>query len=103
MNYKIDKRLGIRKILRPTSCINHGGLFGKICFLSRIRFCKQADLPEPVMIELDGGFSITLFKDNITPEKLNKLGLNERQIKAVLILKEKEKISNKEYQESRNE
>jgi len=61
--------------------------------------CKQADLPEPEMIELDGGFSITLFKDNITPEKLNKLGLNERQIKAVLILKEKEKITNKEYQE----
>lgn len=61
--------------------------------------CKQADLPEPEMIELDGGFSIALFKDNITPEKLTKLGLNDRQIKAVLILKEKEKITNKEYQE----
>lgn len=61
--------------------------------------CKQADLPEPEMIELDGGFSITLFKDNITPEKLTKLGLNDRQIKAVLILKERGKITNKEYQE----
>lgn len=61
--------------------------------------CKQSDLPEPEMIELDGGLSITLFKDNITPEKLTKLGLNDRQIKAVLILKERGKITNKEYQE----
>jgi len=61
--------------------------------------CKQADLPEPEMIELDGGFSITLLKDNISPEKLYKLGLNNRQVKAVLILKEKGKITNKEYQE----
>jgi ATP-dependent DNA helicase RecG len=61
--------------------------------------CKQADLPEPEMVELDGGFSITLFKDNISLEKLNKLGLNDRQIKAVLVLKEKGKITNKEYQE----
>jgi ATP-dependent DNA helicase RecG len=61
--------------------------------------CKQADLPEPEMIELDGGLSITLFKDNISPEKLSKLGLNDRQVKAVLVLKEKGKITNKEYQE----
>ncbi|MBI3135689.1 MAG: putative DNA binding domain-containing protein [Bacteroidetes bacterium] len=61
--------------------------------------CKQADLPEPEMIELDGGFSITLFKDNISPEKLSKLGLNDRQVKAVLVLKEKGKITNKDYQE----
>lgn len=64
-----------------------------------IETCKQADLPEPEMTELDGGFSITLFKDNISLEKLNKLGLNDRQIKAVLIVKEKEKITNSEYQE----
>lgn len=61
--------------------------------------CKQAELPEPEMIELDGGFSITIFKDNISPEKLYKLGLNDRQVKAVLILKEKRKITNKAYQE----
>jgi ATP-dependent DNA helicase RecG len=60
--------------------------------------CKQAELPEPEMKELDGGFSITLFKDNISLEKLNKLGLNDRQVKAVLMVKEKGKITNKEYQ-----
>lgn len=61
--------------------------------------CKQADLPEPEMIEVDGGFSITLFKDNISFEKLGKLGLNDRQVKAVMILKAKGKITNREYQE----
>ena len=61
--------------------------------------CKEADLPEPEMKELDGGFIITLFKDNITPEQLTKIGLNDRQIKAVLFIKEKGRITNKEYQE----
>src|SRR5690606_20618030 len=61
--------------------------------------CKLADLPEPDMKELDGGFIITLFKDNISLEKLGKLGLNERQVKAVLFVKENGKITNSEYQE----
>ena len=60
--------------------------------------CKQAVLPEPEMKELDGGFTITLFKDNLTPEQLAKHGLNDRQIKAVLFVKEKGKITNNEYQ-----
>lgn len=60
--------------------------------------CKQAELPEPEMKELDGGFIITLFKDNLTSEQLTKLGLNGRQIKAVLFVKEKGKITNSEYQ-----
>jgi ATP-dependent DNA helicase RecG len=60
--------------------------------------CKQAELPEPEMKELDGGFIITLFKDNLTPEQLAKLGLNDRQVKAVLFVKEKGKITNSEYQ-----
>ena len=61
--------------------------------------CKQADLPEPEMKELDGGFIIVLYKDNITPEQLTKLGVNDRQVKAVLFVKEKGRITNKEYQE----
>lgn len=61
--------------------------------------CKEAELPEPAMQEQGGGFSITLFKNNLTEEYLIKLGLNPRQVKAVLIVKEKGRISNKEYQE----
>ncbi|WP_240913588.1 DeoR family transcriptional regulator [Thermococcus sp. JdF3] len=38
-------------------------------------------------------------KDIYTRDYLRKLGLNERQIKAVLYVKENGKIGNKEYQE----
>jgi len=61
--------------------------------------CKVADLPEPEMKEQDGGFIITLFKDNLTEENLVKLGLNDRQLKAISFVKEKGKITNKDYQE----
>ena len=61
--------------------------------------CKQAELPEPEMKEQDGGFIITLFKDNLTEEQLSKFGLNERQLKSVLLVKEKGKISNADFQE----
>lgn len=60
--------------------------------------CKQAELPEPEMKELDGGFIVTLFKDNLNKEQLTKFRLNERQIKAVMFVKEKGKITNSEYQ-----
>ena len=50
------------------------------------------------MQELDGGFSITLFKNTLTKEQLTTLGLNGRQVKAVLFVKEKGKISNADYQ-----
>lgn len=61
--------------------------------------CKQAGLPEPELKEQDGGFSVTLFKNNLSEEQLIKLGLNGRQIKAVLFVKEKGKITNSDYQE----
>ncbi len=64
-----------------------------------IETCKEAGLPEPELTERDGGFLVTLFKDNLSEEQLVKLGLNARQIKAVQYAKERGKITNKEYQE----
>ncbi len=61
--------------------------------------CRQAELPEPEMKEQDGGFIITLFKNNLNEEQLIKLGLNDRQLKAVFFVKDKGRITNKEYQE----
>lgn len=55
--------------------------------------CKEAELLEPEMQKLDGGFSITLLKNVLTEEQLTKLGLNARQKKAVLFVKEKGKIT----------
>ncbi|OGD13716.1 hypothetical protein A2V47_00445 [Candidatus Atribacteria bacterium RBG_19FT_COMBO_35_14] len=41
-------------------------------------------------------------KDYYTEERLKEMGLNNRQIKAVIYVKEKGKITNKEYQEINN-
>jgi len=41
---------------------------------------------------------VTLFKDRYTEGQLSKLGLNDRQVKAVLYVKENGKITNSQYQ-----
>ncbi len=64
-----------------------------------INECLDANLPEPKFASEFGGISVTLYKDKYTQDNLEKLGLNERQIKAVLFVKEKGEITNKEYQE----
>ena len=61
--------------------------------------CKKAGLPEPEFKEEFGGFSVCFYKDIYTEEKLRKMGLNDRQIKAVKYVKERGKITNREYQE----
>jgi len=61
--------------------------------------CKQAKLPEPELIECNGGFLVTLFKNFLAEEQLVKLGLNPRQLKAVQYARENGKITNKEYRE----
>ena len=64
-----------------------------------VNSCKVAGLPTPTLEEDMGGFMVKLFKDKFSEEQLQRLGLNDRQIKAVLYAKEREKITNKEYQE----
>ncbi|MDR1883974.1 MAG: putative DNA binding domain-containing protein [Prevotella sp.] len=59
--------------------------------------CKAAGLPTPILEEDGGGFIVKLFKDRFTEEQLLKLGLNERQIKALLFFKEQKEITNSEY------
>ncbi|MCL2291010.1 MAG: putative DNA binding domain-containing protein [Bacteroidetes bacterium] len=63
-----------------------------------INSCKAAGLPTPELNEKEGGFIVTLFRDKFSEEELQKIGLNTRQIKAVLYVKEKGRITNKEYQ-----
>lgn len=58
--------------------------------------CKNVALPEPVFEEYQG-FRVTFSKDIYTEDYLQNLGLNERQIKAVMYVKEKGNITNKEY------
>ena len=59
--------------------------------------CKAVGLPTPAMEEDGGGFRVTLFKDRFSEEELQKLGLNERQIDAILFFKRKGEITGEEY------
>jgi len=67
--------------------------------LKIINSCKEASLPESEFIEIDGGVRVTVFKDVLTEEQLKKLGLNHRQLKSIIYVKEFENISNQKYQE----
>lgn len=64
-----------------------------------IEWMKEAGLLEPEYKEEQGGFSVYFYKDIYTEENLRKMGLSDRLIKAVLYVKEKGRITNKEYQE----
>lgn len=61
--------------------------------------CFAAGLPEPIIEEDQGGIRITFLKDIYNEEYLLKLNINERQIKAVLYIKEHGEINNTKYQE----
>jgi len=64
-----------------------------------IEQCKEHGLPNPEFKNTGKDIWVIFRKDIYHKEYLKKLKLSERQIKAVLFVKEKGKISNKEYQE----
>ncbi|MCX6150080.1 MAG: putative DNA binding domain-containing protein [Ignavibacteriales bacterium] len=70
--------------------------------LKIINACNEAELPEPEMKEVDGGFLVTVFMDLISEEELKKNGLNDRQIKAILFIKENGEITNSIYRKINN-
>lgn len=70
--------------------------------LKIISSCREAGLPDPEIIEQDGGILVTLFKNKYNMEQLQKMGLNERQIKAVLFVVENGSITNRQYQQDCN-
>ena len=60
--------------------------------------CTEAALPLPLYYYESSGFWVVFRKDTYNEQSLKELNLNERQIKAVLYVKENGKITNKEYQ-----
>ncbi len=67
-----------------------------------IEACREAGLPEPVLKEEQGGFLSKIFKDRFTEDQLKKIGLNERQIRAIMYVKGKGSINNSTYREINN-
>jgi len=67
-----------------------------------VSLCIEHGLPEPEFKEEFGGFTVEFWKDIYNEAYLRRLGLNERQMRAVLYVKEKGRITNKEYQSINN-
>jgi len=61
--------------------------------------CVSAGLPTPIFNVEGNDFWLIFRKDKYNEQSLRELGLNERQIKAVMYVKEKGKITNREYLE----
>lgn len=70
--------------------------------LKIINECKKAGIPEPVFTYDSSDISVEFRKDIYNEKHLQSLDLNVRQVKAVLYVKEKGRITNKEYQEINN-
>ncbi|MFN3999396.1 ATP-binding protein [Algoriphagus sp.] len=64
-----------------------------------INECKKAGIPEPVFTYDSSDISVEFRKDIYNEKYLSELTLNERQIKAVLYVKENAEITNSIYQE----
>lgn len=63
-----------------------------------IKECKQAGIPEPVFSYDSSDISVEFRKDIYDEKYLQSLDLTERQVKAMLYVKEKGKITNSDYQ-----
>lgn len=64
--------------------------------------CIEAKLPKPLFYYKSSGFWVEFRKDIYFSDYLKSLELNDRQVKAVLYVKEKGKITNSEYQTINN-
>jgi ATP-dependent DNA helicase RecG len=63
-----------------------------------MNYCLEAGIPAPNYSFEGSDFLVEFRKDIYNEEYLTSLGLNERQIKAVLFVKENGKITNSDYQ-----
>jgi ATP-dependent DNA helicase RecG len=71
--------------------------------LKIIDACLKAGLPEPQFEIITGGIAITLLlKEKYSEQWLTEQGLNMRQIKAVIYLKQEKRLTNKDYQKLNN-
>ena len=98
-NGELSEKLTLEKLKKKHSSYPRNKLiadvFYKAAFIEAwghgtvkmIEECKMARLPEPLYEEDGGGMLITFRKDIYTEENLLKLGLNDRQLKAVIYVK----------------
>ena len=61
--------------------------------------CREYGMPEPLIVEEQGGIAVSFLKDLYTEEYLKDFGLEDRQVKALLYIKQSGSITNSKYQE----
>lgn len=66
------------------------------------KWCKNAYLPEPNFEQINNQFSVTIWRNWLSDDRLKEFDLNERHIGAINYLKEHLKITNSKYQEEFN-
>ena len=66
--------------------------------LDMIALCREVGLPEPDFEQRAGQFVVTLWRDWLTENALNAIGINPRQKKGIAFVKMYGRISNKDYQ-----
>jgi len=64
-----------------------------------VKWCRKAHLPEPVFEQLNEQFSVTIWRNWLTDQRLEKFDLNNRQRSAISHLKAHRSITNSEYQD----
>jgi len=95
----------LEELKKPHSSYLRNPLIAKVFYLGgyieqygsgtvrMVEWMKEAELPDPEYKEEMGGFSVYFYKDIYTAENLRKMGLNERQMRAVMYVKEKGTIN----------
>lgn len=63
-----------------------------------IELCRETGLPEPTFELRAGSFIVTLWRDWLTDDALANLGLNERQLRAVVYVRQHRSLTNSVYQ-----
>ncbi|MCI0537165.1 MAG: DUF4062 domain-containing protein [Verrucomicrobiales bacterium] len=63
-----------------------------------IALCREAGLPEPDYELRQGSFVLTLWRDWLTDQMVTELSLNERQRKAMPVIRQHRRLSNSDYQ-----
>jgi len=97
----LPEGITVEDLKRPHSSVPRNPLIVHIFYLAglieevgsgigrMVESLRGQGMLEPEFKEEMGGFSVRFYKDIYTEENLRKMGLNERQIKAVLYVKEK--------------
>lgn len=108
---KLPATLSLDDLRRDHPSVPHNPLIAESLYLTRyiekagsgtqrmIELCREARLPEPVFEQRSGSFVLTIWRDWLTAELMDRLGLNERQKQAITMVKTRGRITNRELRE----